>query len=92
MSKIFSSDLLKLVRTLNPTREDFERLARCYNSFKDPESWPDGFGGTRIFTGEYLENQLKDQDMSNYFVIVAPDDNEKPGRVGCIYNREKGIF
>ena len=65
MSKLLSSDHSNLVRKLNPTRKDFDRLARCYNSFKDPDSWPEGFGGTRIFTGEFLEKQMKDKDMGH---------------------------
>ncbi len=66
MSKSISIDHTKLVRTLNSTKEDFDRLARCYNSYKDPNSWPEGFGGTRIFTGEYLEKDMKHQDLTNF--------------------------
>ncbi|MHA2215188.1 MAG: GNAT family N-acetyltransferase [Candidatus Hodarchaeales archaeon] len=95
MSNLLSSDQSKLVRTLNNTREDFERLAKCYNSYKDPESWPEGFGGTRIFTGEYLEKDLKDQDLTNFFVVDAPDDNEKivgTCYVGETYNIDNGYY
>ena len=64
MSILSTIDQSHLVRTLSPTRGEFDLLARCFNSFKDPDSWPEGFGGTRIFTGEYLEKQMKDQDMT----------------------------
>jgi ribosomal protein S18 acetylase RimI-like enzyme len=95
MSNLLFSDQSKLVRTLNNTREDFERLAKCYNSYKDTNSWPEGFGGTRIFTGEYLEKDLKDYDMTSFFVINAPDDSEKivgTCFVGETYNINNGYF
>ncbi len=67
----------QFVRKLTRTKDDFERLARCYNSFKDPESWPGGFGGTRIFTGEFIEKEMKAQDLEGHFVAIAPDDPDK---------------
>ena len=68
---------LQYIRKLRTTKEDFEALARCFNTFNDPESWPGGFGGSFVFTGEWIEENYKDQDLSNYFVAVAPDDKNK---------------
>ncbi|MHA2093342.1 MAG: GNAT family N-acetyltransferase [Candidatus Hodarchaeales archaeon] len=65
------------IRILTRTREDFDRLARCYNSFKDPESWPEGFGGSRIFTGELIAKEMKEQDLAGHFIAIAPDNPDK---------------
>ena len=73
----FPEDNVDLVRVLKKSRKDFDALARCYNSFKDPDSWPEGFGGTLNFTGEYLEKEMKDQDTNSYFVAVDPKNREK---------------
>jgi ribosomal protein S18 acetylase RimI-like enzyme len=73
----FEDDKTPLVRTLKPEQQDFSALARCYNSFKDSDSWPGGFGGSFVFTGEYLEEQMANQDLSSKFIIVAPDDKAK---------------
>ncbi|MBD3190572.1 MAG: GNAT family N-acetyltransferase [Candidatus Heimdallarchaeota archaeon] len=66
-----------LVRPMRPTKKDYAGIARCYNSFKDSDSWPGGFGGTFTFTGEFIEEQLKDQDHSSLFIVVAPDNPDK---------------
>ena len=95
MPDILSSDHSHLIRPLKPTREDFDRLARCYNSYKDPESWPEGFGGTREFTGEYLEKEMKEIDISQYFIALAPDDSDKivgTGFVGEAWNIKNGYY
>lgn len=73
----FPEDNVDLVRVLEKSRKDFDALARCYNSFKDPDSWPEGFGGTLNFTGEYLEKEMKDQDTNSYFIAVDPENREK---------------
>ncbi|MHA2095231.1 MAG: GNAT family N-acetyltransferase [Candidatus Hodarchaeales archaeon] len=76
-TSLSSNENFQYIRTLTRTKEDFNRLARCYNSFKDPESWPDGFGGSRIFTGELIEKEMKEQDLAGHFIAVAPDDPDK---------------
>ena len=38
-----------LVRSMEHTEKDYAGVARCYNSFKDSDSWPGGFGGTFTF-------------------------------------------
>lgn len=73
----FEDDKTPLIRPINPKQKDFDALARCYNSFKDSDSWPGGFGGSFVFTGEYLEERLTGQDLTSQFIIVAPDDSEK---------------
>ncbi len=72
-----SSENSEYIRPLTRTRDDFDRLARCYNSFKDPESWPGGFGGTRVFTGEFIEKGMKEQNLDGHFVVIAPDDPDR---------------
>ncbi len=67
----------ELVRCMEYTKDDYARLARCLNSFKDSNSWPDGFGGSYEFTPENVENDWKTHDFTSYFVIVAPDDENK---------------
>ena len=86
---------LEFVRKLTHTREDFDRLARCYNSFKDPESWPEGFGGTRVFTGDLLEKEMKDQDFASHFIVEAPGNKEKivgVSFVGKTWNVPNGYY
>ncbi|MHA1227684.1 MAG: GNAT family N-acetyltransferase, partial [Candidatus Hodarchaeales archaeon] len=73
----FPKENSDFVRTLTKTKEDYIRLARCYNSFKDSDSWPDGFGGSFTFTEEYISEQLKNMDTENYFVVIAPEEPDK---------------
>ncbi|MHA2329921.1 MAG: GNAT family N-acetyltransferase, partial [Candidatus Hodarchaeales archaeon] len=71
----------KLIRPLENTKEDYKALARCFNAFKDSDSWPEGFGGSLVFTGEYIEKQFASKDLSTNFIVKAPD---KSGQiVGC---------
>ncbi|MHA1974518.1 MAG: GNAT family N-acetyltransferase [Candidatus Hodarchaeales archaeon] len=89
-----------LVRTLTKTSEDYIRLARCYNSFKDSDSWPDGFGGSFTFTEDFIAKQMKNVDTENYFVITDPEDDNKIVGVsfvggahikGCYYVQLLGV-
>ena len=66
-----------LVRPLCEERKDYDALARCFNTFKDSDSWPGGFGGTFDFTGEFLEKRYKGLDHSSRFIINAPEDENK---------------
>jgi GNAT superfamily N-acetyltransferase len=65
------------IRVLQDSRDDYAALARCFNSFKDSDSWPDGFGGSFIFTPEYFETRMKTRDLSSHLVAIAPDDPAK---------------
>ena len=67
----------KLIRIIKNEKSDYKALARCYNSFKDPESWPDGFGGSFVFTGEWIGERLVTKDTSAYFVATDPKNNQK---------------
>jgi len=62
-----------LVRELRQERKDYDALARCYNSFKDSDSWPGGFGGSYVFNGEDIEKRFKVRDHNGQLIITAPD-------------------
>lgn len=75
---IFPKDeKLALIRTIEYNKQDCAALARCYNSFKDSDSWPEGFGGSFVFTGEFFERLLENEDLTAWFIANAPDDNTK---------------
>ncbi|MFW9853208.1 MAG: GNAT family N-acetyltransferase [Candidatus Thorarchaeota archaeon] len=76
----------KLVRNMQPKSEDYIKLARCYNSFKDSDSWPGGFGGSFVFTEEWVEDYYKDLDFETLFVIDNIEDESKMVGV-CLCNR-----
>ena len=76
----------KLIRNMQKTEQDYERIAQCFNSFKDSDSWPGGFGGSFIFTKEWAEDNYKAMDMNSFFVADAPDDKNKMVGV-CICNK-----
>ncbi|NPD88807.1 MAG: GNAT family N-acetyltransferase [Asgard group archaeon] len=76
----------KLVKNMQQTQKEYEKLARCFNSFKDSDSWPGGFGGSFVFTAEWAEDYYKSVDMSSFFVVYAPDDENKMVGV-CICNK-----
>ncbi len=91
----FPKDKGNLVRVLKNTREDFNALARCYNSFKDSNSWPSGFGGAFTFTGEVLEKEMKDIDLASHFIACAPEDKNKiigVCFVGPMWNLPNGYY
>jgi ribosomal protein S18 acetylase RimI-like enzyme len=71
------TDRTDCIRTLKTERNDYDALARCYNSFKDSDSWPGGFGGSTDFTGEILEKEYEGKDHSPFFVITDPKEHEK---------------
>jgi ribosomal protein S18 acetylase RimI-like enzyme len=80
---------------LENTREDFNALARCYNAFKDSNSWPSGFGGSFTFTGEVLEKQMKDRDLTSHFIACDPEDKNKiigVCFVGPMWNLPNGYY
>ncbi len=70
----FPQEYSTLVRILTKTRKDFNALARCFNSFKDPKSWPEGFGGALVFTGEFLAKDMEYLDIESHFIVHPPDD------------------
>ncbi|UCE14641.1 MAG: GNAT family N-acetyltransferase, partial [Candidatus Heimdallarchaeota archaeon] len=72
----------KLIRPLKHSENDFKALARCMNAFKDADSWPDGFGGNLVFTGELLENEFKSKDLSTNFIITSIQDPSEIVGVG----------
>ncbi len=80
----------KLVRTMKPEKHDYAALARCFNSFKDSDSWPGGFGGSFIFTEEWAEDRYKDQIFEPLFVVDAEDDPSKMVGV-CLCSRSWDI-
>lgn len=67
----------QLIRTIKNEKSDWEALARCYNSFKDPESWPDGFGGNLLFTGDWVEERLATRDLTTLFVVTDTKNDQK---------------
>ncbi|MHA1687328.1 MAG: GNAT family N-acetyltransferase, partial [Candidatus Heimdallarchaeaceae archaeon] len=77
---------LEYIRTLQDKNEDYAGVAECFNSFKDSDSWPGGFGGSQIFTMESVKEYYENKDLENYFVALAPDDPKKIVGV-CILNR-----
>jgi len=73
-SIVFPQEYTTLVRTLTKTKDDFDALARCYNSFKDPESWPEGFGGALVFTGDFLAKDMEYLNIESHFIVHSPND------------------
>ncbi|MHA1417252.1 MAG: hypothetical protein ACTSRR_13495 [Candidatus Heimdallarchaeaceae archaeon] len=55
------------IRPLQKTEKDYIEIARCFNSFNDSDSWPDGFGGSFVFTKEWAENEYSLKDLSSHF-------------------------
>ena len=51
-----------LVRAIRDANEDYEALARCYNTFKDPESWLDyqrQFGEGQLYNSSWVTKDRK---------------------------------
>ncbi|MHA1480795.1 MAG: GNAT family N-acetyltransferase, partial [Candidatus Thorarchaeota archaeon] len=57
------------VRDFELTLEDSARLAECYNTFDDSDSWPGGFTGGNPYTAERIfDDKKKSQDIR---ILVA---------------------
>ncbi|UCE10680.1 MAG: GNAT family N-acetyltransferase, partial [Candidatus Thorarchaeota archaeon] len=61
------------VRDFELTMEDAERLARCFNSFDDSDSWPQGFTQGNPFTGERLLDDLAKRKKIRTIVAYSGD-------------------
>ncbi|MHA1217584.1 MAG: GNAT family N-acetyltransferase [Candidatus Heimdallarchaeaceae archaeon] len=83
-------DKTKLVRNMEPKKEDYIAVTRCFNSFKDSDSWPGGFGGSFVFTEEWAEDSFKNTDFSTLFVADALEDSSKMVGV-CFCNKSSEI-
>ncbi len=83
-------DKTKLVRIMESKKEDYIAVARCFNSFKDSDSWPGGFGGSFNFTEEWAEDSFKNADFSTLFVADALEDRTKMVGV-CFCNKSSEI-
>ncbi len=59
------------VRDFELNTEDAERLARCFNSFDDSDSWPGGFTHGTPYTAEMIMERYR--DFQNIRVLVAYD-------------------
>lgn len=65
------------VRDFQLDMEDSARLAECFNSFNDSDSWPGGFTDGRTLTAQRIfESQQKRKDIR---VIVAYQDDKIVG-------------
>ncbi len=65
------------VRDFELTLEDSARLAECFNSFDDSDSWPGGFTGGNLYTAERIfEERKKSSDIR---VLVAYDGDKIVG-------------
>ncbi|MHA1770143.1 MAG: GNAT family N-acetyltransferase [Candidatus Thorarchaeota archaeon] len=65
------------IRDFKMTEEDAARLADCFNSFDDADSWPGGFtGGIKLTAQSVLERKEKEDDIR---IIVAIDGDKIVG-------------
>jgi ribosomal protein S18 acetylase RimI-like enzyme len=65
------------VRDFQLTMEDSARVAECFNTFDDSDSWPGGFNEGRILTAERVfDARKKNKDLR---VIVAYKDDKVVG-------------
>ncbi|MHA1865713.1 MAG: GNAT family N-acetyltransferase [Candidatus Heimdallarchaeaceae archaeon] len=78
------------IRPLQKTEKDYKEIARCFNSFNDSDSWPDGFGGSFVFTKEWAENEYSLKDLSSQFVALTKDEDQKIVGV-CYCNRSSHL-
>jgi len=60
------------IRDFELTLEDSARLAECFNSFDDSDSWPGGFTGGIPFTAErVLEDKTKRNDIRTLVAYIG---------------------
>ncbi len=68
-----SSNVSDKVRDFELTTDDAARLARCFNSFDDSDSWPGGFTHGTLFTAKTIMERYS--KSKNIRVLVAYDDD-----------------
>ncbi len=71
------------VRDLELTMEDAARLAECFNSFDDSDSWPGGFTHGNPFTAQRVYDDLSKQKPIRR--IVAYTDDKIVGHCDVCY-------
>lgn len=67
------------IRALENSSKDYTALANLFNSFKDSDSWPDGFGGDLIYTEENVRRQYEAKILENHIIIETADKSEIAG-------------
>ncbi|MHA1638065.1 MAG: GNAT family N-acetyltransferase [Candidatus Thorarchaeota archaeon] len=65
------------VRDFELTMEDSARVAECFNSFDDSDSWPGGFTGGNLYTAERVFEDTKKR--SDIRILVAYDGDKIVG-------------
>ncbi len=65
------------VRDFELTQEDAARLAECFNSFDDSDSWPGGFTQGNPYTAERILDEYRKK--SNVRILVAYDGDRIVG-------------
>ncbi len=61
------------VRDFETTREDAARLAECFNSFDDSDSWPGGFTHGNPYTAERVLDENKKRQTFRSLVAFSGD-------------------
>jgi len=74
-----------LIRLYNNTKEDAEKLAECFNSFDDSDSWPGSFTSGIKFTAERV--MQKHNEHKYLAVYVAEMDDKIVGYCSVDYSR-----
>ncbi|HUU78043.1 MAG TPA: GNAT family N-acetyltransferase [candidate division Zixibacteria bacterium] len=60
-----------IIREFKKNQEDAQLLARCFNSFDDPESWPGGFSHNEPYTAERILEGLEKETPISKLVAVC---------------------
>ncbi len=71
------------VRDFEMTIEDAARLAECFNSFDDSDSWPGGFTQGNPYTAQRIFDDLSKR--KNLRIIVAVADDKIVGHCNLAY-------
>ncbi len=74
-----------MIREYTNSIEDAEKLAECFNSFDDSDSWPGSFTGGLKFTAERVMRWHKDHKYLS--VYVAEMDNKIVGYCSVDYSQ-----
>jgi GNAT superfamily N-acetyltransferase len=67
---------------MEKTMEDAARLAECFNSFDDSDSWPGGFTGGNPYTAQRVYDDLK--KSTDLRTIVAQTDDKIVGHCNVV--------
>ncbi|MFX0184591.1 MAG: GNAT family N-acetyltransferase [Candidatus Hodarchaeota archaeon] len=69
---------MKMIRELEPNLDDTGRLADCFNTWSDDDSWGGGFGSTKI-TAERILNDFFAVNLVKRMVVVDQTTKEHLG-------------